>query len=113
MRKIGSSSELSNVETRAIAMLCVGRLMDRLAHRQLMWLLDHHEALPCDTISDPIVDLDAPESAGHAAYVIFLDVYRAYDALPYGTIPNQFQALRFTGQVFNFIEEFFRSRFSL
>lgn len=72
---------------------CVDMLIERLVHRQLMWLLEHHEDLPCelsgfrrvrstaDAVRDLIIDLDAAKSTADTAYAVFLDVCWAYDAL--------------------------------
>lgn len=61
-------------------------------------------------MSDLATDLETAKTARDSTYVVFLDVCRAYDSLPYNTILGQLQALGISRRIFNFIEDYLRDR---
>lgn len=101
---------------------CICKLMERIVHRRLTWLLEHHEIMPpelsgfrkgratADAICDLTTDLEIAKSAGDTVYVVFLDVSRAFDSLPHSTILAQLQAYGVIGRIYTFIEGFLRDR---
>lgn len=83
---------------------CICKGMRPLVWRRLTWLLEQQEALSdelsgfrrgrytADAISDLVTDLEATKSAGDTAYVISLDVCRAFDSLHHATFLSQLRA---------------------
>lgn len=63
-----------------------------------------------DVISDLPTDLETTKTDGDTAYLVFLNLCRAYDFLPHCTILDQLQAPGFSKRVFNFTENFLRDR---
>lgn len=64
------------------------------------------ERCTAHAISDLATDLEVAKPKGDTAYVVFLDVCRAYDSLPHDTILHQLQSLGVVGRLYIFIAAF-------
>ncbi|KAG0415563.1 hypothetical protein HPB47_007264 [Ixodes persulcatus] len=80
---------------------CVGKLLERLVLRRLTWQLGTNKTLPdqlsgfrthrstVDAIGEVATSFEEARAAGKTMYCAFLDIHKAFDALPHATIPHQ------------------------
>ncbi|KAG0437761.1 hypothetical protein HPB47_017300 [Ixodes persulcatus] len=77
---------------------CVGKLLERLVLRRLTWQLGTNKTLPdqlsgfrthrstVDAIGEVATSFEEARAAGKTMYCAFLDIHKAFDALPHATI---------------------------
>ncbi|XP_075556532.1 uncharacterized protein LOC142588579 [Dermacentor variabilis] len=63
-----------------------------------------------DSIADVVATLEHAASRHEAAYLVLLDVERAFDGLPHGTIIQALHELRVTGRLLDYVSAFLSDR---
>lgn len=101
---------------------CVGKLLERLVLRRLTWHLDATKALPgqlsgfrrhrctADAICDIVSALEEARATRQVMYCVFLDIRKAFDALPHDTILHQLSNFGISGRAYNYIRAFLQNR---
>lgn len=96
--------------------------MERLVLSRLTWLLESKGALPdqlcgfrrrrCtfDAIADLVSSLENARSTHQTVYCIFLDICKAFDALPHHTILRQLTRYGIGGRTYDYIAAFLTGR---
>ncbi|XP_072143769.1 uncharacterized protein [Dermacentor andersoni] len=96
--------------------------MESMALNRLEWIASALDALApeqsgfrrlrstADSIADVVATLEHAASRHEAAYLVLLDVERAFDGLPHGTIIQALRELRITGRLLDYVSAFLSDR---
>lgn len=101
---------------------CVGKLLERLVLRRLTWQLGTNKTLPdqlsgfrahrstVDAIGEVATSFEEARAAGKTMYCAFLDIHKAFDALPHATILHQLTLFGIAGRAYAYIRAFLQNR---
>lgn len=101
---------------------CVGKLMERLVLRRLTWYMETIGALPdelcgfrakrctADAIGDLASTLEEARASHQTVYCVFLDIHKAFDALPHATIRQRLRHFGITGRLYSYVCAFLTRR---
>lgn len=101
---------------------CLGKLLERLVLRRITWQLDANKKLPdqlcgfrkhrstADAIADVVTSFEEARAKENAIYCIFLDIQKAFDALPHATILHQLNLFGISGRAYAYIHAFLEDR---
>ncbi|XP_072143754.1 uncharacterized protein [Dermacentor andersoni] len=96
--------------------------MESMALNRLEWIASALDALApeqsgfrrlrstADSIADVVATLEHAASRHEAAYLVLLDVERAFDGLRHGTIIQALRELRITGRLLDYVSAFLSDR---
>lgn len=101
---------------------CVCKLLERMIHRRLSWQLEDAQALPpqlsgfragcstVDSIGNLTSSLEQAKAQKHVLHAVFLDIHRAFDALPHNVIMERLRHIGVRGRTYKFIASFLQRR---
>ncbi|KAG0414008.1 hypothetical protein HPB47_008833 [Ixodes persulcatus] len=101
---------------------CVGKLLERLVLRRLTWQLGTNKTLPdqlsgfrthrstVDAIGEVATSFEEARAAGKTMSCAFLDIHKAFDALPHATILHQLTLFGIAGRAYAYICAFLQNR---
>ncbi|KAG0414827.1 hypothetical protein HPB47_008005 [Ixodes persulcatus] len=101
---------------------CLGKVMERMVLRRLVYHLEGAKALPdcfsgfrhhrstVDAIGDIVSSLEEAKAQGWSAVAVFLDVRKAFDALPHKAVISALQRFGVHGRLLKYICAFLSER---
>lgn len=93
-----------------------------MIHRRISWQLERTRALPTelsgfrqgrsasDSIGDLASSLEEAKTEGKVAHIVFLDIHRAFDALPHSVILERLELIGVRGRSLQFVRAFLSGR---